>query len=210
MASDSSQDGSGGSPTDADGVDRDGGGGKVDYATYAKTMDELKSIKKQLAEGRSELKKFQDAEREAKNKKEIEDKNFLGVIDELRAENETLKQENVGHHTDKTNFRKLNLALGLLQSKGISLEDKYFGMIPLDQIIVGEDGKPDKTSVAKVVADFTKEHPRLVLPRDKVLPNDRSSNGTRKLSIEEYKKLPRDEQAKALKEKRVDTSSFGF
>lgn len=208
MASDSSHDGAGGSSSDADSVGQRGEN-KVDYGTYEKTVGEVKSLKQQLAERNAELKKFHEAQREAENKKQLEEKNFTGVIEQLRSENDSLKQENELHKRDKTDFRKMNAVVGVMNAKGIQIEDKYFGLIPLDQVLTDENGLPDKTSVAKVVADFQKEHPRLTLPPNKLLPNDRTSNGTPKISVEEWAKLPGEEKLKALKEKRVQ-HDYGF
>ena len=208
MASESSHDGSGGSSTDADSVGQRGEN-KVDYATYEKTIGEVKALKAQLAEHKSELKKFHDQQRKADEAKQLEEKNFHGVIEQLRAENELLKSENDGHKRDKSDYRKMNAVVGLMNAKGIQIEDKYFGLIPIDQIITDENGNPDRTSVAKVVADFQKEHPRLIAPPPKGLPNDRTSNGAQKMSIEEWQKLPPKEKITALKEKRVQ-HDFGF
>jgi len=91
----------------------------------------------------------------------------------------------------------------LLQSKGVNLESKYLGLLPIDQIEVTDSGEIDNTSVTSVIENFQKEHPRLTLPATKLLPNDKPGSNSGKISLEEWKKLsPKDRQA-AYKEGRV-------
>jgi len=179
------------------------GDGKVDRKTYDKTVTENKTIKQQLAEERAKNKKFED-ERLAREENERLAKNqHLEVIEEQKRKIAELAEQNESHARDKRDARKLNLALNLLHEKGVNLEPKYYGMIPLDQIAVDSDGMPDKTSVTKVISDFTKEHPRLTMPAKNLLPADRPAGAVEPLTVEAWGQLPYKEKLEALKQKRV-------
>lgn len=179
----------GGNSPNADGVGGDKG--TVSHDTYKKTMDQLKSVQSQLREFTKEKETREYNDRLAKDQ-------HTQIIEEQKSKILELEAENNGHKQNILDTRKLHSALGLLHESGIQLEGQYYGMLQLDQIVVDESGRPDKTSVAKVVSDFKKQHPRLVMPAKNILPNDRPAGTVQPISIEAWKKLPPKEQKEAL------------
>lgn len=132
-------------------------------------------------------------------------KNFTELLSQKNAEIERLSSLNESHIKDKLDYRKMNAAVSLMQQKGINIEPKYMGLLPIENIVVSEEsGEIVADSVVNVVESFQKEHPRLVAPIGKLLPNQKSGQGPKRLSMDEWRKLGREEKQKALLEKRVD------
>lgn len=177
----------------------------VSRETYLKTVDEAKTAKQKLRESNERLLVFETQQKALEEQKLLDEKKHVEYIDQLKREKAELVEKTSFLERDRTDSRKLNAAMGLLQEKGISLEAKYLGLLPLDQINIGDDGSIDLTSVASVVQDFQKEHPRLTMPAKAFLPNDQSRNGAQMMSIEEWKKLPYAERGAAARAGRVKT-----
>ena len=194
---------------DSGGVDTDSGAlgskdsGFVGKPTYDRAIDEIKNFKGKYREAQAELNEYKVKEQQLTEQKLLDEKRHLEVIEQLKSQNESLSKEVTSHVQDKLDFRKMNAAMSLLQSKGVNLESKYLGLLPIDQIEVTDSGEIDNTSVTSVIENFQKEHPRLTLPATKLLPNDKPGSNSGKISLEEWKKLsPKDRQA-AYKEGRV-------
>lgn len=175
----------------------------VKHSTYMNVLDEAKNAKGKLRDALAELNEFREKEKQLQEQKLLDEKRHVEIIESLKAEKERLLAEVDNHVKDKLDFRKMNAAMAVMQSKGINLESKYFGLLPIDDIAITEDGNIDGTSVASVVENFQKEHPRLTMPSSKLLPNDKSGSQGQQLSIEQWKKLGRVEKQQALKEGRV-------
>jgi hypothetical protein len=94
----------------------------------------------------------------------------------------------------------MHKVVGLLQQKGIQLDQKYLDLIPVDQIQVDAEGNPDMTSVVKVADSFVKEHPRLVTPLPNDLPGTRPGNSSTTLTYEAWTKLPPKEKRERFKD----------
>lgn len=194
--------GSGGTNTEASGESKPG---FVSHDSYVKAVDEAKSAKKRLADVNARLTEIENQEKQRKEQLLIDEKNYTEVISQKNAEIDRLAGEVNTHVKDKQDFRKMNAAVGLLQQKGINLDPKYMGLLPIDQIAIShESGEVLADSVVNVVESFQKEHPRLVTPVGKMLPNQKPGQGLGKISISEYKNLSRDDKLKALKDGRVD------
>jgi len=178
---------------------------QVSYDTYQRTVEAEKAAKTKLRETQERLMIFENEKKSLEEQKLLEEKKHVEYIEQLKREKEELLNKSSSLERDRDDSRKLNAALGLLQQKGISLEPKYLGLVPLDQIAI-VDGQIDLTSVAAVVEDFQKEHPRLTAPPGKFLPNDKSGNGAQMIGLDEWKKLPSlKEKQDALKAGRVKT-----
>ena len=176
----------------------------VPYGSHVKVIDEAKTAKRKLADANARLAEI-DAQNKLQNEKMLlEEKNFTELLTQKNSEIERLSGEVSDHVKDKRDFRKMNAAVGLLQQKGINLDPKYMDLLPTDQIMISEEsGEVVSDSVVSVVENFQKEHPRLVTPIGKMLPNQKSGQGLAKLSAEEWKKLsPKDRQS-AYKEGRI-------
>lgn len=191
----------GGDPSNAGG---DGNGeqvlDKVDYRTYKKTLDQEKNLKKQLQETNARLAEFEAKQKAAEEQKLLEANQHLDVINNLKKQNEELTGKLQSVEEQKIEGRKLTSVLGLLGQKGIQLDTKYLSLIPTDEIQVDAEGRPDPTSVLKVVEGFTKEHPRLVqsLPPD--LPGGKPGGTATPLTLEQWKALPYDQKKARFKD----------
>lgn len=199
--------------SDIPGGDSNGSGGtgsggerpkQISFETYEKTLNQEKSLRKRLQETQEKLLVFENEQKSIQEQKLLDEKKHLDLIEQLKREKAEALQKAESLERDQKDFRKLNAAMGLLQEKGIQLESKYLGLLPLDQIQLTDEGGIDHTSVAQAVDTFTKEHPRLTLPASKFLPNDKTGNSAQKISVEEWKKLPYKEKQEAMKAGRVN------
>jgi hypothetical protein len=198
----SNPNGSSGSDTEASGESKPG---FVKHDSYVKAVNEAKSAKARLADANARLAEIETQEKARQEQILLDEKNYTEIIAQKNAEIEKLSGEVNTHVKDKQDFRKMNAAIGLLQQKGITLDPKYMDLLPIDQIAISqESGEVVADSVVNVVENFQKEHPRLVTPLGKLLPNQKPGQGLGKISINEYKNLSREEKIKALKDGRVD------
>lgn len=178
----------------------------ISYETYEKTLNQEKSLRKRLQETQEKLLIFENEQKTVQEQKLLEEKKHVDLIEQLKREKAEALEKAQRLERDQTDFRKLNAAMGLLQEKGIQLESKYLGLLPLDQIQLTDEGAIDHTSVAHAVDTFAKEHPRLTLPASKFLPNDKTGNSAQKMSVDDWKKLPYKEKQEAMKSGRVNHS----
>lgn len=173
--------------------------------TYVKVIDEVKSVKKRLAESEAKRIEHESALKAIEEQKMLDEKKHLELIEMQKKKIADLENQNNVHVQDKNDFRKLNGLLSVMQQKGIQLESQYYGLLPLDKIGFDEEGNIDNASLAKAAEDFQKAHPRLTIPLAKLLPNNASGSGSGpKMSIEQWKKLDPKERRKALAEDRVE------
>lgn len=180
--------------------------GKTDFvkhSTYARAIDEVKTFKSKYRDVQAELNEYREKEKALAESRLLEEKKFQELITQQKTEIDALKQANDHHIKDKMDFRKFNAAMSVMQSKGINLDSQYMSLIPIDDIGISDEGDIDLTSVASVVDDFQKAHPRLTMPIKGLLPNDSSHSNSQKMSVEQWKKLPKEEKYKALKDKKV-------
>lgn len=179
---------------------------QISYETYEKTLNQEKSLRKRLQETQERLLIFENEQKTVQEQKLLDEKRHLEFIEQLKREKAEALEKAQRLERDQTDFRKLNAAMGLLQEKGIQLEAKYLGLLPLDQIQLTDEGGIDHNSVAGAVDMFAKEHPRLTLPASKFLPNDKTGNSAQKMSVDEWKRLPYKEKQEAMKSGRVNHS----
>lgn len=178
----------------------------ISYETYEKTLNQEKGLRKRLQETQERLLVFENEQKTVQEQKLLDEKRHLEFIEQLKREKADALEKAQRLERDQTDFRKLNAAMGLLQEKGIQLEAKYLGLLPLDQIQLTDEGGIDHNSVAGAVDMFAKEHPRLTLPASKFLPNDKTGNSAQKMSVDEWKRLPYKEKQEAMKSGRVNHS----
>jgi hypothetical protein len=173
---------------------------KVDYRTYKKTVDNEKKLKQALADREARLAEFEKQQQAANEAKLLEQNQHLTVIEQLKKQNDELNGKIQSFHEQQTFSRKMHKVVGLLQQKGIQLDQKYLDLIPVDQIQVDAEGNPDMTSVVKVADSFVKEHPRLVTPLPNDLPGTRPGNSSTTLTYEAWTKLPPKEKRERFKD----------
>lgn len=176
----------------------------ISYETYEKSLNQEKGLRQRLRETQEKLLVFENEQLNIKEQKMLDEKKHLEVIDQLKREKTEAIEKSKRLETDQIDFRKLNAAMGLMQEKGIQLESKYLGLLPLDQIQLTDEGTIDHTSVMTAVDNFAKDHPRLTLPANRFLPNDKTGNSASKMSVETWKALPHKEKLEAMKSGRVN------
>jgi len=202
MDADNTPQGSGGTNINAGGSD-DNTEELVKRSTYVKAVDEVKSGKAKIREMAVELNEYKVERERLAEEKLLEEKNFTELFQQQKTQIETLTSQNEAHQKDKTDFVKMQSALNVLQSKGVSLEQKYCDLLPLDQIQVTQEGQIDAQSVADVVEGFQKEHPRLTISAKALLPNNSTGSQGDKISMDEWRKLSPADRKKTLKEGKV-------
>lgn len=203
-------DGSGGTDPKAGGGGGDDGLKVVSRDAYDKSVTAEKNLRAQLRETQEKLLTFENEKRSIEEQKLLDEKKHVEYIEKLKVENQQLLQKTQMLEQNTTDFRKLNAAQGLMQEKGIQLDSKYYGLLPLDQIQLTTEGSIDMTSLSKVVDTFQKEHPRLVAPANKFLPSDKPGSSANQMSVDEWKalKTPK-ERTEALAAGRV-RHNFNF
>jgi hypothetical protein len=191
-----------------DSPDASGGGGDgkpkhVPRETYEKTVKSERNAKQKLQEAEDRLLVFETEKRTLEESKLLSEKKHVELIEQLKREKDELSAKNNSLIQDHRDARKLNAALGVLQEKGVQLDSKYLGLLPLDQIQFTAEGDIDHLTLVEAVTGFQKEHPRLIAPAKAFLPSDKSSNAMM-LTPEQWKALPSHaERQQALKDKRV-------
>jgi hypothetical protein len=176
----------------------------VSREAYERAIDEVKTFKAKYREESAKNNEFESQRKQAEEQKLLEEKKYLELIENLKREKEQLTGTNQQFQTERENFRKMNAVLSSLQERGINIESKYYDYLPIDKISFDDDGMIDGSTLSSAVDGFVKEHPRLVLPTARLLPNNKTeSNGGAQVSFDEWKKMGPKERQKAYADKRV-------
>jgi hypothetical protein len=186
-------------------IDSDHEGDSVDYKSHRKLLDEKKKAKAQLNEANAKIAEF-EAERKAREEQELlSEKKYTELLakkeEELADAREILRVKN----DNEIYQRKMHAFLsGLGHSK---LDAKYYQLVDVDTVKIGEDGAIDQESVASAVTSFRSEHSRiLVEPRNDLPANSPGSTGGGSLSYAEWKNLGSSkEQCERWKEVNMST-----
>lgn len=154
----------------------------VSYDTHRRLLDEKKKAQAEL-----NLLRAEKAERE---RSELESKGEYQKIIEIerkRAEEAVNKLKE--YDTRFTEAKKMSALLKALDN---GVDEKFFGFLPLDQVVVDQEtGEVNLTSVASVAEDFKKGFPELLKPKNGPrLPNQApQAGGPMTISESEWKKL---------------------
>jgi vacuolar-type H+-ATPase subunit I/STV1 len=153
-------------------------------------LEENRKAKNRLAQLESERKK---AEEQALKDKE----DYKTLAEQRSADLEAANKRLAEKEAQERDRTKL---VAVLEAVGGAVERKYWGLIDLEQVVIDPTtGDVDKTSVAKYVDTFRKEHPALIqTKRSDGLPTDAPKGGAGKITHEEWLKLPAKEMAKRL------------
>lgn len=183
-----------------------GGGEKGDFVgrkAYEKSVAAEKNLRSSNRELSARLAEYEAKEKAAAEQQMMEEKKFSEIIDQQKARISELEGTVTNQSQSMQDFQKMTAVMGMLQEKGINLESKYMNLVPLDKIQLQDDGAVNVASVSEVVSNFQQEHPRLVTPLSKMLPNDKSGSLKSQMSVEDWKKLDYKEKQEAWKEGRV-------
>ena len=204
---DVNDDGSGGSNTNpgGEGDNSQSKSGTVSRDAYDRSVTSEKNLRKQNETLQARLNQFEAEKAELENKKLLDEKNYKELVDKQKKQIDELTGSNKTLLEQRDNTRKLTSFVGLMQEKGLSMEPKYFELVPIDSIKINNDGTIDHTSVAEAVKNFQTEHPKLLAQPTTFPPNGKTGNGPgKKMSMAEWQQLPYAEKEKAWKEDRVE------
>lgn len=174
----------------ASGAEPDPKPGTVAYETHQKLLGEKKKEQAARIEAETKLKAL-EAEKAEREKKELEAqgkyKEALAKTEEELAKARQEKDALVG---DLRTAQKRRAILGEIAGQ---VPERAQSLLPLDEIVIGEDGKPDPASVKAAAQKFEKEF-SFAVQKDSAgggLPPDAPKGGTeKKLTKAEWEKLP--------------------
>jgi hypothetical protein len=196
---------SGGVNTDPGGEGEKSKSETVSREAYNKTLTNEKNLRKERDALAAKVAEFETSLQTDAEAKLIAEKKYVDVIEQQKKQIAELTGKTQTLLQDATDSRKLTSFLSLIQEKGVQVEAKYFNLVPIDSIQFSQDGTIDHTSVAEAVSNFQKEHPKL-LGQSTTFPPNSKTGGTvgKKMSMDEWKKLPLKDKEKAWKEGKVE------
>ena len=172
----------------------------VRYETHRKLLGEKKDMQDKLRAKEQEVERLLNEQKERERKELEAQGNYKKLLEQREQELQKERDEKNAILTEFQNARKIRAVL-----KNISgvVPEKLVQMLPIDKVIIGDDGKPDELSAKLAAQDFESEF-SFAIQRDKLnggLPNDAPKGGTTTLpTYEEWNLLPAKEQRKLLPE----------
>lgn len=160
----------------------------VSYESHQKLLAEKKKLQAKLAEI--------EAERVAKERQTLEEQGRYKELAELaKKEAEDAKKQLAVVNEQRTQAKKLS---AVLKSVGGTIHQKFFDLIPIDDVLVNPDsGEIDELSVAKVVEGLRKSYPEIIAKGTPGMPQHApKGGGGATISYEEWRKLPPKEMDK--------------
>lgn len=161
----------------------------VAYETHRRLLDE----KKKLQDKYDAL----QSEKDAAEKKKLEDNGeYQKLLDLEKKRADEAAAKLAGYEERFTEAKKLKAVLNALDS---GIDEKFYGMLPLDQIMIDPETKEiNMTSVAEAASVFKKSFPELLKPKSGVkLPTAApQGNSAGTISRDEWLKLPAKEMQK--------------
>lgn len=177
----------------------------VAYETHKKLLAEKKKRDEELSQIKSQLDEMRAKERE-RQESELKAKEEWKKLVEIR-EKEISDLKSSIEKKDSLIVTSIKRGAVKQAINGL-VPDKYLGLIDVSKVVINpETGEPDPSSVQEVARAFEQEHRMLIQSKDgkSGLPNEAAS-GTRKLTYEEWTKLPTSKEMKA-RQSEVDWST---
>ena len=172
----------------------------VKYASYKKVLNEKKMLADKHSEAITRLAEYESKDKQIQQQMLIDEKKFGEVLSFKDQELLRVSNELAESRRNEQDFRKMS---GFLSGLGASkLESKYYSLVPLDEIKLGDDGAIDQESLIETVNKFKNEHSRLVINQRNDLPPNKVGDSTvASLSVSEWKSLA---SSKEMKERYKD------
>lgn len=169
----------------------------VAFESYQKLLDQHKKSKETQKELAEKLKAYEDEKRIQEESKLKEQGEYKKIVEARDAENKKLKEDLDLFKKSLYDGAKLQAVLEKLPGK--VRNKSYLGFIDIDKVAIDpETNAIDEKTVEDVASIFVKEHSHLLeISNGKSLPTD-SANGSRKLSYDEWLKLPLKEKKEKL------------
>jgi len=170
-------------------------GKPVQYDTYKRAIDELKSAKQKIAE-------FEQSKKKAEEEALIQQKNWeeFAKRKEKEAEEERQKREQI--ETTLTEGQKLNAFLETAKTTHGDIPQRYWGLIDTDSIVIDPNtGTPDSGSLSELVEKFSQNYPEVIQHGSgRKMPNQPPKRTDNSLTLEEWKNLPLKERKSRMKD----------
>jgi len=178
-------------------------GDTVAYETYQRVLREKKKERADNEALRKELQERKDAD-QARKEQDLKDQNkWKEYAKEQEKKAKEIADKLAIHDRERDDAKKVHACLDLLDG---SVDREYLHMFDIHKIKKHpETGELDQDSLKTVVEDFRTKHHRLIdTPGGdkggRKLPNGAPGEHRGTLTIEEWEKLPLDEQKKRMSE----------
>lgn len=172
-----------GDPDDSSG---DSGNKFVSAEAYERIQSDMVKWKKRARENEAKVNEWESEKKSREENKALEEKRYLELLEQQKAENETLKS-NLGalekNWQDAQKYSEINRHLGN------NFDQQYAGLIPFEEIEVTEDGKVDPESAKRVAEGFKQKHPRLFMSPSTQPPGHYPNGSGKKISASEFAQL---------------------
>lgn len=166
----------------------------VKYTSYKKVLDEKKQLSSKHSEALAELAEYRAKEKALEEQKLIDEKKFSEAYQLKEQELLQIKSKADELEKEKLDFKKLHSFLsGLGDAK---LEQKYFSLIPIDEIKIDDEGVLDQESINNTVNKFKADHQRLLITSKNDLPHNRVGGSGKGLSLAEWRNLGSSQEMK--------------
>lgn len=180
-------------------------GDQVSYESHQRLLSEKKAEQEKRRQAEEELQKLK-AEKEEREKKELTEQGKFKEA--LQKTEEELQKERLEKEGLLGSLREAAKKQAILREIPGLVPDRAHSLLPLDEISIGADGKPDPASVKAAAQKFEKEC-AFAIQKDTAgggLPTDAPTGGNnKKLTVKEWKALPAAEMKKRHNE--VDWST---
>lgn len=178
----------------------------VAYESYMKALGEKKAAQERLKEMEARLSDFENAQREAEERKLNEKGEFKKIVELREAEIAKLKDELNSVAKERDSYRGNLTDTYKLQSfydklPGKIKRQEFLNFVDLDSIVLDpETGSVDSQSVDNVVSSFMENYGDLVeTNKFGGLPGD-APRGKKSLTVKEWQKLPLNEKKQRMGE----------
>lgn len=164
--------------------------GTVAYETHQKLLSEKKREQAARQEAEAKLKKLEDEKAEREKAELTSQGKFKEALEKTEGE---LAKERAEKEALLGDLRTAQKRRAILSEIAGVVPERAQSLLPLDEIKIGDDGKPDQASVKAAAQKFEKEY-SFAVQKDKAgggLPPDAPQGGLeKKLTKAEWEKLP--------------------
>lgn len=182
---------------------------KVLHSTHLKVLGEKKTLQTKNEDLQKKVNAFEAAEKEKATENLLNKGKYDEALKLKQDELETEKQKliNKGAELEAVNSQitdgtKLR---SFLAAVGGDVNEKYWGLVDLDQITLDENGEPNKASVVKYAENFVASYGNEIISRGnsgELPPNapPQKDNVGQAIKYVDWLKLPRSEMMKRKKD----------
>lgn len=171
----------------------------VAYDSYQKILDEKKAQSARLKAAEEKLAQLEKEQKEREDAKLKEQGKYKEALTAKEQELAAQKAKHEELQKQITDGRKLSAFLDSVEG---GVDRRYWNLIDLDLIEIGDDGMPSEDSVKKAADAFKESYPEVVKKKAAAEPpnNHGTPPGAGKISYNDWTKLP----AKEMRERRKD------